>query len=387
MGGLPEKRVAMLMPVEFWALRSGIAQFSAPPRLWDTILFQRNKTGFRRVRNWQPHGLIGMFGRADLMAQVRSWRIPFVNVFGGHHVAGTAQVGCDSKAIGQTAAEHLAALGFSRYACIGFPKEDPNLDMRIGGFVEALAGHDIEIFDPDRDYPRLKKMRGSFIEPDDEVLHRWVAWLPKPCALFASSDLVSARVLRACLHLSIQVPEEMAIVGVGDLPEYTLGQPIALSTVGVPWQQIGFEAANLLNRLMAGGPPPEKPIHLGPTGIIARRSSDILAVPDRALAEALRFIRIHACERIGVPDILRQVPMGRRVLERKFRAFLDRSPRDEILRIRLDKAAQLLINTDQTIEAVADDTGFGTAARLTVEFKKRFEMPPGAYRLKMRTKS
>jgi LacI family transcriptional regulator len=131
---------------------------------------------------------------------------------------------------------------------------------------------------------------------------------------------------------------------------------------------------------MAGGKPPEESVLLEPVGVTVRRSSDVLAVADPQIAEVLRFIRAHACGHIGVSDILKHVPMGRRVLERKFRAVLNRSPHEEILRVRLEKAAQLLSGTTLTLEAIAGDTGFGTAARLSVEFKKRFETPPGAYR-------
>jgi LacI family transcriptional regulator len=72
--------------------------------------------------------------------------------------------------------------------------------------------------------------------------------------------------------------------------------------------------------------------------------------------------------------------MGRRVLERKFRTVLNRTPHEEILRVRLEKAAQLLSRTNITLDCVAEDAGFGTASRLSVEFKKRFKMTPGAYR-------
>lgn len=378
------RRIVQLIPKFAWALRSGIARFSGPPMLWDTITFERNAEGFAGAKNWRPHGAIGMLGRPDLMKRARSLGVPVVNVHGGRHYEGAAQIGCDHHAIGRIAAEHLASLGFSSFACIGFPGEDPNLDHRLGGFIDRLEGKTVQVFDPKGKYPPFPRIRGTLIEPDDEVLHAWVFSLSKPCAVFASGDLMAARVLRTCLHLTIPVPEQIAIVGVGDMPEFCLDQPIALSSVAVPWDQIGFEAGALLDRMMSGGKAPEKSILLAPIGVTVRRSSDVLAVSDRRIAEALRFIRAHACEHIGIPDILKHVPMGRRVLERKFRAALNRSPHEEILRVRLEKASQLLINTNMTLETIAGDTGFGTPARLSVEFKKRFEVSPGTYRKQFR---
>lgn len=380
MRSLAPHRVALLVPKFAWALRSGIARFSGPPMLWDTITYERNDEGFAQARHWRPHGVIGMLGRPDLMKRAKALRTPIVNVHGGRRHDGGAQIGCDHLAIGRLAAEHLSSLGVSNFACIGFPGEDPNLDHRLGGYISSLDGKPVHVFDPDAKYPPCPRIRGTMIEPDDDVLHRWVASLPKPCAVFASGDMMAARVLRSCLHLSVPVPEQIAIVGVGDMPEFCLDLPIALSSVAVPWEQIGFEAGALLNRMMAGAKPPAKTILLPPIGVTIRRSSDVLSVPDRSIAEALRYIRAHACEHIGIPDILKHVPMGRRVLERKFRTVMNRSPHEEILRVRLEKAVHLLVNTKQTLESIAGDTGFGTAARLSVEFKKRFEASPGSYR-------
>lgn len=384
---ISNRRVALLVPKFAWALRSGIAQFSAPPMLWDTITYERNQEGFAFARKWKSHGAIGMLGRPDLMKRARALRVPVVNVHGGRRYEGAAQIGCDHREIGRVAAEHLASLGLSNFACIGFPGEDPNLDQRLGGYISSLDGRPVHVFCSKNKYPPYPAIRGTLIEPDDDVLHCWVYSLPKPCAVFASGDMMAARVLRTCLHLNIAVPEQIAIVGVGDMPEFCLDQPIALSSVSVPWEQIGFEAGAILNRMMSGGKPPAKTVLLSPLGVTVRRSSDVLAITDRSLAEALQYIRAHACEKIGVPDILKQVPMGRRVLERKFRAFLNRSPHDEILRVRLEKTAQMLSHTNATLESIAEDTGFGTPARLSVEFKKRFELTPGSYRKQFNVRS
>jgi len=377
---LAPHRVALLVPKFAWALRSGIARFSAPPMLWDTITYERNEAGFALARHWRPQGMIGMLGRDDLMKRARALRVPIVNVHGGRHFAGAAQIGCDHRAIGRLAAEHLSSLGFPHFACIGFPQEDPNLDQRLGGYIAALDPQPVDVYDQSASYPPCPKIRGTYIEADDETLHQWISSLPKPCAVFASGDMMAARVLRACLHLQVPVPEQVAIVGVGDTPEFCLDLPIALSSVSVPWEQIGFEAGAMLNRMMSGAKPPARPILVAPQEVTVRRSSDVFAVADPRVADALRFIRAHACERISVPDILKKVPMGRRVLERKFRTLLNRSPHDEILRVRLENSAKMLIHTNATLESVAEDAGFSTVARLSVEFKKRFELAPGAYR-------
>lgn len=382
------RRVGLLVPKFAWALRSGIARYASPPLLWDMITYERNDEGFGFARTWKPHGVIGMLGRPDLMKRAARLRAPIVNIHGGKKFPGAFQIGCDHAAIGRLAAEHLSSCGFSHYACIGFPGEDPNLDRRLGGFIDGLGGRPVAVYFQQAEYPACPKIRGTFIEPDDDHLHRWVWSLPRPCGVFASGDMMAARILRACLHLGISVPEEMAILGVGDMPEFCLDLPIALSSVAVPWEQIGYEAGAWLERMMNGtAKPPEEPVLLAPEGVTVRRSSDVYAVPDKRIADALRFIRANACSHIEVPDILKKVPMGRRVLERKFRELLNRSPHEEILRVRLNKVASMLIHTNDTLEAIAGECGFSTVARLSVEFKKRFGSSPGAYRKPFQRKS
>ncbi len=377
---LTPRRVVLMVPKFALALRTGIAQYSAPPLLWDTLTCERNDEGFRGAKAWRPDGVIGMLGRTDLMKRARALRVPLVNVHGGRFFDGAAQIGCDHEAIGRLASDYLTSLGFSHYACAGFPNENPSLDRRLSGFIAGLGDRRADVYRQEDSYPPCPKIRGTFLQPDDATLHRWVWSLPKPCAVFASGDMMAARILRACLHFDVPVPEQMAILGVGDMPEFCLDLPIALSSVAVPWEQIGFDAGALLNGMMAGKKPPKQPVLLPPTGITVRRSTDVYAVADKRVADALRFIKANACDRISVADILKRVPMGRRVLERKFRAMLRRSPHDEILRVRLERAAQLVIQTNNTMESIAEDSGFSTVARLSVEFKKRFGLPPGAYR-------
>lgn len=121
----PARRVALLVPRFAWALRSGIARYASPPLLWDTITYERSDEGFHQARTWKPHGVIGMLGRRDLMRRAGKLRAPIVNIHGGRHYPGAFQIGCDHTAIGKMAAEHLSACGFSNFACIGFPGEDP----------------------------------------------------------------------------------------------------------------------------------------------------------------------------------------------------------------------------------------------------------------------
>ena len=117
-----------------------------------------------------------------------------------------------------------------------------------------------------------------------------------------------------------------------------------------------------------------------PIGIATRQSTDTLVVADPKLASALRFIRERACEGISVTDILQHAPMARRSLEHRMRATIGRSPNEEILRVKLARARQLLATTDLSLAEVAGRCGFRHTEYLSVAFKRQFGIPPGQFR-------
>ena len=153
-----------------------------------------------------------------------------------------------------------------------------------------------------------------------------------------------------------------------------------LSSVALNTGRIGFEAAELLARLMRGKPVRQKTIQIEPLGIVTRQSSDVVAVEDPRLARALRHIRERACEGIKVEDVLLAAPLSRSTLERGFRRLLGRSPHDELLRVRLAEARRLLTETDLKLTAVASRSGFPHVQHLCTSFKTAYGNTPGRYR-------
>ena len=133
-------------------------------------------------------------------------------------------------------------------------------------------------------------------------------------------------------------------------------------------------------RAAQGAPCPAQPLLIPPNGVIARQSTDILAIDDDTVVRALRFIQAHAFRDIVVKDILRELPVSRRSLEIQFRKYLGRSPAEEIRRVRLEKGRELLSNSDMSIAEIASASGFANGTRFGVAFRKKFGMAPLAYR-------
>lgn len=153
-----------------------------------------------------------------------------------------------------------------------------------------------------------------------------------------------------------------------------------LSSVQFSAEQAGYEAAALLDRLIAGEPAPKEPLLIGPAEVVVRQSSDIVTTNDQEAAEALRFIREHADEDITVQDVLEAAPLSRRVLERRMQQAVGRSPKAEILRMQLNRVKELLSKTDLKLESVARKTGFKHPQYMSEVFKQKFGITPGAFR-------
>jgi LacI family transcriptional regulator len=215
---------------------------------------------------------------------------------------------------------------------------------------------------------------------DGDRVAGWLKKLPKPLGLMACNDIRGQEVLSACRAAGITVPEEVAVIGVdNDEMLCELSDP-PLSSVSLDTERIGYEAAALLDQMIAGKKNLDLPILVLPAGIITRRSTDVLAIEDRHIANATRFIRERACVGIDVSDVLKFVPLSRSTLERRFLRLLGHSPKEEILRTRLDRAKQLLAETDLSLAQVADKVGFQHPEYLSVIFKKKTHLTPGEFR-------
>ena len=139
-------------------------------------------------------------------------------------------------------------------------------------------------------------------------------------------------------------------------------------------------AAEMFDRMMKNRKYSKKPIMIPPRGVIARRSTDVVAIDDLLTAKAVRFIKQHACEGVDVADVARHCGISRRTMERTFSQFLGMSPHDQIVRTKVARAKQLLAETDYALDTIAEKSGLSHAAYLNVLFKREVGVTPGEFR-------
>jgi LacI family transcriptional regulator len=285
----------------------------------------------------------------------------------------------DHRAEGVLAALHLLERGFASFAFFGYPQFAWSRACR-GGFTATVhaAGHSCHEY---RRPPRVSwGLQQSSWETEVEGVARWVRSLPKPLGLMAGNDFRGIQTIDACRRAGIAVPEQVAVIGVDDEKLVCdLAYP-PLSSVVPDARRIGYEAAALLDRLMRGEPEPTTRLLIPPVEVATRLSTDVNAIADPDVAEALRFIREHAYEGIGVADVLSHVPVSRSVLQRRFRGLLGRSIHGVIAGVRLQRVKQLLVETDLPLSVIAGKTGFSHREYLGAAFRQAFGFSPGTYR-------
>jgi len=204
--------------------------------------------------------------------------------------------------------------------------------------------------------------------------------------LFASHDSQGVQLSEYCRHLGLRVPDEVAIVGADDDDLLCdLARP-SLSSIALPGERIGHEAARMLEQLMAHERLAARQVVLPPVRLVVRASSDMQALPDADVAAAVRYIRDHAHQPIDVRDLLAAVPVSRRSLERRFRRHLDRGIWEEIRRSHLERAKTLLADTDLPMSVVAQRSGFSDSRQLSIAFRQATGGTPTEFRRRHRSR-
>ena len=322
---------------------------------------------------WDGDGIIAQ-PRQDMafVKQLAECRLPVVSLSGPPGTGGLPAVRANQETVAELAFHHFRERGFVRFAYCGVPPEKlwPPTGELFRKMAES-AGYTCDVYSHSYEH-EARAMRL-------EHMVKWLKPMVKPVALLAAHDLAAREVLDACRLAGLHVPEEIAVMGVNDDELICEMANPPLSSVMHNARRIGYEAAAMLHRLMSGKKVVAD-IVVDPIGVKTRQSTDLLAIEDPEVATAVRFIREHACEGIRVDDVLDQVALSRRALEKRFREAVGRPPHMEIRRAQLERVKELLVGSDYKLERIAQITGFSSAQYLAGLFRRNMHMTPGAWR-------
>ncbi len=322
---------------------------------------------------WRGDGIIARIETRAIARAVARTRLPVVDVSAGRHLKSAPWVETDDQAIAQRAVDHLLERGFRHLAFCGESRFNwSRWRAQHFGEMARRAGVTVDVYESTGTEPWAK---------EHNALLAWVKRLPRPAGIMACYDIKAQQLLDVCRENGVAVPEEIAVIGVDNDPLLCSLTSPPLSSVIPNTHRTGYEAAGLLDRIMSGEKIAPQGHLIPPIGVETRQSTDVLALADREIAGAVRFIREHACDGATIDDLLRAVPLSRRVLESRYRKATGRTPHEDLVRFRIDRVKQLLAETDHSLERISTLAGFNHPEYMSVAFKRETGTTPGRFRL------
>jgi LacI family transcriptional regulator len=329
---------------------------------------------------WEGDGILAWLGSGDELAQfVTQARKPTVDFSWHRPQLRFPRVLMDYAAGSKLVAEHFLTRGFRHFLYYS-DRDNWGLEERGKGFIAALeeAGyrcdwlrwHKTPYFDSQRDQWTRKR----------QWLQAYLKKAPTPLAVFAGNDELALEILEACETAGLAVPESIAIVGADNLLLAPDSMSTPISTVDPNHELMGYTGAKLLDKLMKGRAAPAKPIRIPPGELIVRRSSDLLAINHKGLSNSLRYMMEHCHEPITVEDVVAVAAMSRRGLHKAFLQHLGRTPGNQLLSIRMERAKRLLLESPHKVEVIANMCGFTSPNGFSVAFKHATRLSPSEFR-------
>ena len=353
----------------------GVARYARTRKGWH--LNQQGPTveGLQWLKRRNPDALIIGGSSVEILKLVASFGIPVVNVGKSFAEVLLPKVSNDEVSIGVMAAEYFFGRGYRHFGYAGH-----------GGNIQDGRGISFE--------QRLKELQlhcSSFAEPawpEDErkseansaAFNEWLNGLEKPAAIFCHNDHRAWMLAEQCQALGLEVPREIAILGVdNDVTVCSLSDP-PLSSIQTASERIGYEAARLLESLLNGDVNTPNPPPLPPLRVVQRRSTDALYSDDEVVARALCYMQEHLLREEGVEALTKRMACSRRSFERRFLEATGSTPAHTWTKFRIAEAQRLLAETSLTIDQISQLTGFSDGNHLSTTFRKQTRLTPAQFR-------
>jgi LacI family transcriptional regulator len=379
----PTPRVALMLDLQ-WPYKRHSEVFAGVQRYagehgWVSVIDEFAHDTLRRTRG-AAERYDGIVARANhpLARLAARQGVPVVNVWPSsparHLLPGVFP---DSTAVGRLVAEHLLARGFRSFATLTSPKNADN-ELEVAEFTRLVreAGFACSSAyipqDPHRDLAHWRKT----VQLIDRAMDGW----SRPVGVYVAQEVCGRMVVQAGHRRGWRIPDDVAVVA-GKNQEALCEQPRpSLTSIEIGYDRIGYAAAELLARLMAGHRPPPAPLRLPPHGLVVRESTDFFAVGHPVVAAALAYISAHSHRGIGPDEVAAAVGAETRTLQNYFRRAIHRPIATEIRRVRVERAKRELTQSDRTLDAIARAVGFGSTQRLYEVFRRELGVSPGEYR-------
>jgi len=290
------------------------------------------------------------------------------------------QVDGDPEATGRLAADFFLKHLPRRYACLrsyDSLAHHRREDAFVAQVEAADIGADCRIF-------HSTKMDSVF---RDEALCAevmdWAKAGSTPVGIFCTDDGTAGFLLRWLMQAGVSIPAEVQILGCEDDELRCEGLPVTLSSVRMPYRQVGFEAARILDLRLRGQSGPAEQISLPPEGVTERASTSNLQTRDRPVQSAIDYLTEHQNRSLSIEEVARHAGLSPSALRKRFKEAIGRSPKAELLRLRMRRVEALIRDTELSLEEIAEATGFPSGVYLSKIFRTKTGQTVRQYRRKV----
>jgi LacI family transcriptional regulator len=361
---------------------TGIANYLASTRTaWDLFLEEDFRLRLSGIERWQGDGIIADFDDPAVAHALAATRVPLVAVGGSYesaadYPAGVPYVATDNFKLIKLAYDHLIEAGLRHLALFSLPEAQKNrwAQEREKAFCKLMLRDKLE--------PEVYRGHSTSAQHWNEAVEQQIAWLhslPKPVGIIAVTDARARQLMQACALAGIEVPEQVALIGIDNDPLARMLTRIPMSSVIQGAQEMGRTAAHLLDQMLHGVRLTDTRILVPPAGINVLASSRHESGKHPHVMRARHFIRQYACQGIKTDQVAAYVGISRSSLEAHFRQELGRSVHDEILRLRLEAATGFLARGECNLTDVAIRCGFTSSQYMHSVFKRELGCTPRAW--------
>ncbi|MDF1861175.1 MAG: DNA-binding transcriptional regulator [Verrucomicrobiales bacterium] len=289
------------------------------------------------LRGWSGAGVIAQCNTPEEVHTLEDLGCPVVNISGALQQSPFPRVINDYREFGRRSAHFLRKRGFRRFGFYGVSKVWYSEEIEKG-FRETISREGLAV-----NTLRSTSTMDAFPRWDhgQEELEEWLLSQKPPFAVMAAHDPRATMVIRACEKVGLEVPADVAVIGVNDDTVTCETCRPTLTSIRRGGHLVGRLAAETLHRLIQGFPSAQEQI-VTPGRFMERESTRTLAIEHPSLVFAVDFVSSHFHEPIGVEQIALASGQSRRWLEGAFRRELNCSPADYLKQERVKVAKETL---------------------------------------------
>ncbi|MCX8643177.1 DNA-binding transcriptional regulator [Gilliamella sp. B3791] len=350
---------------------------------WNIYISETLRYDAKAAFHFDCDGIIANFDDPDIEDLLAKETIPIIGVGSSYHdhvsYPNVPYVAADNYAIIESAFNHLCEKGIYQFAFYSIPTTRycrwAAVREKIFEQILAQKGYQGVI------YQGMTTSLDNWQESLDK-LSKWLLTLPINTGIIAVNDARAHHILQACDRVGIKIPEQLCLIGIDNEEVINNLSMVSLSTVKQGTEEMGFNAASLLNKQFAKGKISTEPLLIAPKKIIARRSTDYRSIQDPYVIQAMHYIRDYACKGIKVEQVISEMQISRSNLELRFKASLGKTIHCVIHEEKFNRAKYLLIESSLSIQMISEQCGYPSVQYFYFLFKKLYGMTPKDYRNK-----